>query len=159
MTKDKVTQEIDAYLKRVSRVLPDSFETDDLVDDIRVHILESLHDKQEQYPDSDPLVLVKEVLTALGDPEDIAQEWGKTQTFEEEEEDHDSDLLKTVVKQTFAILVVIAAAWFISTIPNTIVDFWTALFILMIFVIAEYFLRTWQRSEVSRIEADAEKKR
>ncbi len=159
MTKDDVTREIDAYLKRVGKELPDSFETDDLIEDIRTHILDSLQDKQDQYPDSEPLVLVREVLANLGQPEEIAQEWGKVQTFDEEEEDHDSNLLKTIAKQTFAILVVVAAAWFISTIPNTIVDFWTALIILMIFVIAEYFLRTWQRTEVSRIEADVEKKR
>ncbi|MFW9933759.1 MAG: hypothetical protein ACFFDR_14055, partial [Candidatus Thorarchaeota archaeon] len=152
MTKDEATREIDAYLKRVGRALPDSFETDDLVEDIRTHILDSLQDKQDQYPDVDPLVLVKEVLSALGQPEEIAQEWGKVQTFDEEEEDHDSQMLRTVAKQSFAIVVVVAAAWFISTIPNTIVDFWTALIILMIFVIAEYFLRTWQRTEVSRIE-------
>jgi len=159
LTKDEASREIEVYLKKVSRELPDSFETDDLIEDIRVHILESLQDKQNKHPEIDSLTLVREVLSALGQPEEIAQEWGMVQPVADEEEDQDSQLIKTIGRQVIAIVVVIAAAWFISTIPNSIVDFWTAFIILMVFVIAEYFLRTWQRTEVSRIEADAEKKR
>lgn len=159
MTKDEVNQEIDAYLKRVSKVLPDSFETDDLVEEIRIHIQESLQDKQAKNPEIDTLTLVKEVLGSLGQPEEIAQEWGKAQSFEEEEEGSESRILRAIMKQTVAVVAVIAAAWFVSSIPNSNVDFWTALIILMIFVIAEYFIRTWQRTEVSMIEADVERKR
>jgi uncharacterized membrane protein len=159
MTENDVNREIDNYLAEVSRVLPDSFETDDLIEDIRTHILESLQDKKEQHPDADRLSLLHEVLNALGNPEEIAVEWGKAQTTGEEEENRRSGLYRTIVRQAFAILVVIAAAYFISVLPNTIVDFWTALIILMVFVVAEYFLRTWQKGEVSRIEANADKKR
>jgi uncharacterized membrane protein len=159
MTEDEVNREIDNYLAEVSRVLPDSFETDDLIEEIRTHILESLQDKKEQHSDAGRLSLVREVLNALGDPEEIAVEWGKAQTTGEEEKNRRSNLYRTIARQAFAILVVIAAAYFISLLPNTIVDFWTALTILMVFVVAEYFLRTWQKGEVSRIEANADKKR
>ncbi len=159
MTEDDVNKEIDNYLSKVNRVLPDSFETEDLIEDIRTHILEALQDKKEQHPDVDGLSLVREVLNALGDPEEIAVEWGKAQTTGEEEENRRSNLYRTIARQTIAILVVIAAAYFVSVLPNTIVNFWTALIILMVFMVAEYFLRTWQKGEVSRIEADADKKR
>ncbi len=159
MTEDDVNKEIDNYLAKVNRVLPDSFETEDLIEEIRTHILESLQDKKEQQPHTDRLSLVREVLNALGDPEEIAVEWGKAQETGDEEENRRSKLYRTIARQTIAILVVIAAAYFVSVLPNTIVDFWTAFIILMVFVIAEYFLRTWQKGEVSRIEADADKKR
>lgn len=159
MTEDDVNREIDNYLAKVNRVLPDSFETDDLIEEIRTHILEALQDKREQHPDADGLSLVREILNDLGNPEEIAFEWGKAQETGDEEENRRSNLYRTVARQTIAILVVIAAAYFVSVLPNTIVDFWTALIILMVFVIAEYFLRTWQKGEVSRIEADADKKR
>lgn len=159
MTEDDVNKEIDNYLAKVNRVLPDSFETDDLIEDIRTHILESLQDKKEQQPHTDKLSLVREVLNALGDPEEIAFEWGKAQAEGDEEDSGRSNLYRAIARQTIAILVVIAAAYFVSVLPNTIVDFWTAFIILMVFVVAEYFLRTWQKGEVSRIEADADKKR
>lgn len=159
MTNDEVDRLISQYLKSISRKLPDSFETDDMLDEIRAHVLESLQDKIDRNPDRERLDLVKEVLENLGDPEDIATEWGKAQEFDEEEEDKESTLIRSVMKQTVALVVVVAAAWFVSTIPNSIVDFWTALIILLVFVVAEFFLRSWQKGESSKIEADMDRKR
>ncbi|MHA1908674.1 MAG: HAAS signaling domain-containing protein [Candidatus Thorarchaeota archaeon] len=159
MSEDQVEKIIMEYLNSVARVLPDSFETDDMLDEIRAHISESLGDKVENNPDADQVNLVKDVLNALGDPEEIAAEWGKAQYPDDEEDDSDNQLVRTVLQQTLAIVVVVAAAWFISTLPQSLVDFWTALIILMIFVVAEYFLRSWQKRESTLIEADAERKR
>jgi len=159
VTYEESDRVISDYLKSVARKLPDSFETDDMLDEIRAHILESLRDKVQKYPARERLVLAKEVLDNLGDPEDIAAEWGKAQDFDEEEEDQESTIVRSIMKLTIALVVVIVAAWFISTIPNSIVDFWTALIILLVFVFAEHILRSWQKSESSKIEADIERKR
>lgn len=159
MTENQVERIIEEYLNSVARILPDSFETDDMLDEIRAHIQESLNDKIELNPAAEKVDLIRDVLDALGDPEEIAAEWGKTQFPDDESEEEDNQLIKSVIKQTVAIVVVIAAAWFISTLPQSIVDFWTALIILMIFVVAEYFLRSWQKRESTLIEADAERKR
>ncbi len=159
MTYDEVDRVISDYLKSVARKLPDSFETDDMLDEIRVHILESLRDKADKNPDQERLVLAKDVLDNLGDPEDIVAEWGKAQEFDDEEEDQDSNFIRAVMKQTLALVVIVAAAWFVSTIPNSIVDFWPALIILLVFFVAEYFLRSWQKDESSKIEADLDRKR
>ncbi|MDF1537867.1 MAG: hypothetical protein P1Q69_03085 [Candidatus Thorarchaeota archaeon] len=159
MTYDEADRVISDYLKSVARKLPDSFETDDMLDEIRAHILESLRDKALKNPKQERLVLAKEVLDNLGDPEDIAAEWGKAQEFEEEEQDQDSNIVRAVLKQTLALVVIVVAAWFVSTIPNSIVDFWSALIILLVFFVAEYFLRSWQKGETSKIEADIDRKR
>ncbi len=159
MNDDQVDKIIKEYLNNIARVLPDSFETDDMLDEIRAHIQEALRDKIERNPSSDRVVLIRDILEALGEPEEIAEEWGKTQYSDEDEDEKDNQLLRAILKQTVALVVVIAAAWFISSLPQSIVDFWAALIILLIFVVAEYFLRSWQRRESSLIEADAERKR
>ncbi|MFW9848292.1 MAG: hypothetical protein ACFFF4_04085 [Candidatus Thorarchaeota archaeon] len=159
MNDDQVDRIIIEYLNNIARALPDSFETDDMLDEIRAHIQEALRDKIERDPSSDRVVLIRDILESLGEPEEIAEEWGKTQYIDEDEDEKDNQLLRAIIKQTVALVVVIAAAWFISSLPQSIVDFWTALIILLIFVVAEYFLRSWQRRESSLIEADAERKR
>ncbi|MCK5150361.1 MAG: hypothetical protein KAQ65_00910 [Candidatus Thorarchaeota archaeon] len=159
MNEDHVDRMIKDYLNSIARILPDSFETDDMLEEIRAHILESLSDKVANHPATDRVELAQDVLDSLGDPEDIATEWGKAQYPDDDEEDGESKLLRIVLKQIVALVVIVVAAWFISTLPDSIVDFWTAFGVLLIFMVAEYFLRSWQKSESSRIEADVERKR
>ncbi|MFW9953495.1 MAG: hypothetical protein ACFFD3_03000, partial [Candidatus Thorarchaeota archaeon] len=147
MSNNEVSRLVENYLKKVERVLPDSFETDDLIDEIRAHIMESLQNRIDSNPSEGRLELLKEVLDSLGEPEEIAAEWGKAQSLDEEDEEKENRFLRTVLKQFLSGVVVVFAAWFVSSLPNSIVDFWTALIVLMIFVIAEYFLRSWQKSE------------
>ena len=147
------------YLNSIARILPDSFETDDMLEEIRAHILESLSDKVANHLAANRVEITQDVINSLGDPEDIATEWGKAQYPDDDEEEGESKLVRIVLKQIIALVVVVAAAWFISTLPQSIVDFWTALAILLIFMVAEYFLRSWQKTESSRIEADTERKR
>ncbi len=158
MKEKATTGMIEDYLKLVRKALPDSFETDDLIDEIRAHIMESLNDKQQRNPEADSTALLGEVLSSLGEPEEIAFEWGKIQEHDEIDDADTGKIRNIIIKQTIAIVAVVGAAWFVSSLPNSIVDFWTALVVLMLFVVAEYVLRNWQKTEVKRINADVSKK-
>ena len=80
---------IEDYLKRIEQLLPSSFETEDLIEDLREHILQSFKSKSEKRPSEEPLVLVQEVLEELGDPEDIAQEQSDHGSGQGTHQDHD----------------------------------------------------------------------
>ncbi len=142
---DKVEKLILNYLNRVRKLLPDSFETDDLIDDLRIHIITALEDKTQKQPTEDRYELAMHVLGELGEPEDIAEEYGKTKE-PDEYVDEEKDNLRFIIRLIFTAIVVIAASWFVSSLPNSIVDFWTALIVFVIIATAEYYLRNWQKS-------------
>ncbi len=48
MSDDEIEGIIDDHIKKTSRLLPDSFETDDLLDDLKSHIHESFSDKVQK---------------------------------------------------------------------------------------------------------------
>jgi hypothetical protein len=62
MIDEAVERIIEDYLRSIRKVLPDSFETDDLVDDLRSHIIESYQHKTEQKPDTGRIALIGDVL-------------------------------------------------------------------------------------------------
>ena len=154
MSDAVVEKMIHDYLERIRRKMPDSFETDDLLDDLKIHILESLENKVAQNPEVDKIKLVQEILANLGDPAIIAAEFDKSSTPDSEVEGSKDSMIGTIVRYLFTGVIVVAAAWFVSSLENSIIDFWTALIVLLVFVAAEGALRTWQKGESSRIEAN-----
>jgi uncharacterized membrane protein len=152
---DEVNKQIQRYIENIRRRMPDTFETDDILQDLRIHILDALKDKAGKQPSADRIVLVQEIIDDLGSPEEIAEEYSKASAPDVDDEKQRSTIIITAVRYSITAVVVIAAAWFVSTIPDSIVDFWTALIILIIFVSAETVLRTWQKSESSKIEAQS----
>ncbi|MHA1929327.1 MAG: HAAS signaling domain-containing protein [Candidatus Thorarchaeota archaeon] len=154
MSDETVEKMIRDYLEKVRRRVPDTFETDDLLDDLKIHILESLENKVAQNPEGDRKKLTQEVLDDLGDPETIAEEFDKSSAPESDAEDSKGTILRTIARYLFAGIIVVAAAWFVSSLENSIIDFWMALIVLLVFVGAEGVLRAWQKSESSRIEGN-----
>ena len=142
------------YLEKIRRKMPDTFETDDLLDDLKIHILESLENKVAQNPEEDKTRLTQEVLESLGDPATIAAEFDISSTLDSEVEGSKGSMIGTIVRYLITVVIVIAAAWFVSSLENSIIDFWTALIVLLVFVAAEGALRAWQKGESSRIEAN-----
>ena len=135
--------------------MPDTFETDDLLDDLKIHIIESLENKVTQNPEEDKIKLTRAVLENLGDPATIAAEFDISSTPDSEVEDSKDLMLRTIARYSFAGVIVVAAAWFVSSLEHSIVDFWTALIVLFVFVAAEGVLRAWQKGESSRIEVNS----
>ena len=56
MSDDEIKRIINDYIKRVSRLLPDNFETEDLLEELKAHISEGLEHKMETRPSEDPVI-------------------------------------------------------------------------------------------------------
>ncbi|TFG14433.1 hypothetical protein EU537_03170 [Candidatus Thorarchaeota archaeon] len=146
MSKSESDRMIEEYLKNVRSQLPDTFETEDLIEDLRAHIYESLNDKSSRHPAESRMHLTHEVLEDLGEPQVIADEFERTHKIEEREPEK-SEIIKTVLRYLISVIVIIIAAWFVSSIPGTSIGFWPALIILFVFVLAESLIRRWQKED------------
>lgn len=147
MSGRDVEDMIEDYMKRTRKVLPKGRETEDLLDDLRTHILDSLADKSEQRPGVSQSDLIEEVLEELGNPEQIAREFESTHP--EEPARRRRKTIRLVARLVFAVAVVVVAAVVVSSIPlgqheAPPVDFVTALIVLMVFAVAEWYVRAWQ---------------
>jgi uncharacterized membrane protein len=140
---------IEDYLKRIDQLLPSGFETEDLIEDLREHILQSFKSKSEVRPSEEPLVLVQEILEELGDPEDIAQEQTQSRPKEGELDEKRNRGMYVLGRLVFAVIVVIIAAAFVAFYTGGEMDFGFTLAVLLVFVLAEWFVRAWQAGESS----------
>jgi uncharacterized membrane protein len=157
MSDEQISKEIDQYINRLRKKLPESFETEDLLDDLRIHILEAFAEKQESADDR--MALLKEVIANLGTPEEIAEEFGQVKISEPEPEKRPFQGRGLIIRLLAAIIVVVLASWVVSVATEGAVDFLFAVIVLMIFVIAEWSIRAWQMSEYQRLDTETEDKR
>ena len=95
------------------------------------------------------LVVIQEVLDELGSPEDIAEEYSQSKTEEFEFEDRRERSFNMMGRLLFAILIVVVVSFFLSTYSGGMFEFWFTLIVLLVFVIAEWFVRAWQAGESS----------
>jgi uncharacterized membrane protein len=144
---DEVESIIEDYIKKTARLLPDGFETDDLLEDLRSHIQESYSDKHARSPEDDPKILIREVLDALGTPEEIAEQYGKEQIGEPDAKDLADKWIYYTMRLMAAILVVILASWVASTVTEGLVDFNFAVVMLLAFAVLEWYVRTQQTKD------------
>ncbi len=147
MSSSEVDHEIENHMKKIKKLLPDGFETDDLIEDLRSHIYEAYNEKVQNNPDDDKLSLIKEVLEALGTPEEIAEEYGKVQVEEEEKRDSSDKWIYSTMRLMLAILVVVLASWVVSIATEGRVDFMYAVVVLLFFVLLEWLIRTQQTKD------------
>ncbi len=148
MSKE-VHRRIDDYIRKAERVLPSGFETEDLLEDLRTHIEEAFKEKMQARPEEDMLVVIQEVLDELGSPEDIAEEYSQSRTEEFELEDRRERSFNMMGRLLFAILIVVVVSFLLSTYSGGMLEFWFTLIVLLVFVIAEWFVRAWQAGESS----------
>ncbi|MHA2140629.1 MAG: HAAS signaling domain-containing protein [Candidatus Thorarchaeota archaeon] len=146
---DEAERVIEDYLKRIERLLPSGFETEDLIEDLREHILQSYKAKMENNPKETPVDLVNEILKELGDPEDIAEEQSQSGSRELELDEKRSRGMYVLGRLAVAVIVVVAAAAFVAFYTGGEMDFGFTLAVLMVFVLAEWFVRAWQAGESS----------
>ncbi|TET06608.1 MAG: hypothetical protein E3J86_14830 [Candidatus Thorarchaeota archaeon] len=147
MSDDEIGSIIDDHIKKTSRLLPDSFETDDLLDDLRSHIRESFSDKVQKRPSEDPIHLIKDVLDDLGSPEEIARQYGIEQIEEPDTRNSADKWIYYTMRLMASILVVVLASWIASTITEGLVDFNFAVIMLLAFAIFEWYVRTQQTKD------------
>jgi uncharacterized membrane protein len=144
---DEVESIIEDHIKKTARLLPDGFETDDLLEDLRSHIQESYFEKVSTRPEEDPKQLIKEVLEELGTPEDISEQFGKEQVEEQETNDSMDKWIYYTMRLMAAILVVVIASWIASTVTEGLVDFNFAVIMLLVFAVLEWYVRTQQTKD------------
>jgi uncharacterized membrane protein len=138
---------IDEYIKKTSRLLPDSFAAEDLIADLKLHIYDALNDKIRNNSTESQQNLILEVLNEVGSPEDIAEEFALEQVVETEQAGHEDRFQYYVIRLVAAFIVAVLAAWFVSTITNGAVDFFFAVVVLMVFAVIEWFVRAKQIGE------------
>ena len=136
-------------MKRIEHLLPSGFETEDLIEDLREHILQSYRSKILERPSEKPTVLVDEILEELGAPEDIAEEQSKSKPLDEEPDEKRSRGMHILGRLVLAVIVVIIAAAFVAFYTGGEMDFGFTLAVLLVFVIAEWYVRAWQAGETS----------
>lgn len=147
MSEKEIERIITDYIRRTSRLLPDNFETEDLLGDLKAHIYEGLEHKQQIRPSESSTILVQEVLNELGTPEEIAEEYGKEQAQSEDPEKDDDRFQYYLVRLVAAFIVAILAAWIVSVVTEGAVDFYFAVIVLMAFAVIEWFVRAKQTGE------------
>jgi uncharacterized membrane protein len=147
MRNDEINRVIEDYLKKIRKILPDSFETEDLLEDLRVHINDSYNDKVQKNPNEDKQSMVREVLEALGTPEEIAEEYGKEEVDEEERKSNIDRWIYYTMRLTLVVLVVVLASWVASVLTEGAVDFILAVVVLLAFAVLEWLVRTQQTKD------------
>ena len=147
MSNDEVNRIIEEYLKKIAKLLPDGFKTEDLLEDLRSHIDESYNNKVRNNPEGDKLDLIREVLDALGTPEEIAEEYGVVEAEEDEKENRSERWIYYTMRLTLVVLVVVVASWAASVITEGAVDFVFAVVVLLAFAVLEWLVRAQQTKD------------
>ncbi len=142
MIRPETEEAIEKFLRSVEKHLPDGFETEDLIVDLKEHIIEALSNKMEARPQEDQLIILDEVLEELGAPEEIADEFMHAHLTEEEKVEA---LIKTklLYRLVISIAISIAAALVLVRLIESL-EFYTTLSVLILFAVLETGIRSWQ---------------
>lgn len=144
MISGETERMIEDFIKKTSRLLPDNFAAEDLMADLRSHIYEALNNKIRSNPDESQSNLIQEVLDDVGTPEEIAEEYAIEQVHEPEQAGNSGRIRYYAIRLVAALIVVVLAAWIVSTITDGAVDFTLAVVVLMVFAVIEWFVRAKQ---------------
>jgi len=151
MSLREIAQIVEDYLKSVGRVLPSGFETEDMLEELEIHINEAFQDKIQKRPLANKTDLLREVLNDLGEPKEIAEEFKRTGVLLQEQEEDERRVFWLVMRFIINMALVAAAAWFVSSLPDAGISFYWALAVFLVFGLAEWFIRAWQMREAGRI--------
>ena len=147
MSNDEINRVIENHIKKIAKLLPDSFETEDLLEDLKSHIYEAYNEKVRKHTDDDRMRLITGVLDELGTPEEIAEEYGKEQVEEEEKKSSADRWIYYTMRLMLAVLVVVLASWVASVVTEGAVDFMLAVVVLLAFAVLEWVIRAQQTKD------------
>ena len=97
---------------------------------------------------------MREVLNDLGGPKEIAEEFERTGVLLQEKEEDERRVFWLAVRFIINMVVVVAASWFVSNLPDAEISFYWALVVFLVFGLAEWFIRARQMREASRIDIE-----
>ncbi len=152
MSLREIAQIVEDYIKNVSRVLPSGFETEDMLEELEIHINEAFQNKVQEKPLANKIDLLRKVLNELGEPKEIAEEFRRTDVLLEEQEEDDKRTFGLVVRFCLNMVLAVIASWFVSTLPDAGISFYWALVVFLVFGLAEWFIRAWQIRKAYRID-------
>jgi uncharacterized membrane protein len=148
----EIAEIVEDYLKSVSRVLPSGFETEDMLEELEIHIDEAFQEKVQERPQANKVDLLREVLNDLGEPKEIAEEFKRTGIHLQDQEEDEKNTTWLVMRLAINMVVVVVASWFVSTLPDAEIPFYWALSVLLVFGLFEWFIRARQMRQANRIE-------
>ena len=152
MSMREIAEIVEEYLKGVGRVLPSGFETEDMLEELEIHIDEAFQEKVQKRPQANKIDLLREVLNDLGEPKEIAEEFKRTGIPLQEQEEYNKRMFQLVMRLVINMVVVVVASWFVSNLPDAGISFYWALGVLLVFGLFEWFIRVWQIREAGRID-------
>jgi len=155
MSLREIAQIVEDYLKSVNRVLPSGFETEDMLEELEIHINEAFQNKVQERPLANKSDLLREVLNDLGEPKEIAEEFKRANVLLQRQEEDDRRTFWLVVRFAINMVIAVVAAWFVSTLPDAGVSFYWALVVFLMFGLAEWFIRAWQIRKADRIDVQS----
>jgi len=155
MSLREIAQIVEDYLKGVSRVLPSGFETEDMLEELEIHINEAFQNKIQERPLANRIDLLREVLNDLGEPREIAEEFKRTDILLQDKEEYNERVFQLMVRFVINMVVVVVASWFVSNLPDAGISFYWALSVLLVFGIFEWFIRVWQIRKADRIDVQS----
>jgi uncharacterized membrane protein len=147
MSSNEIERVIEKHMKKIAKLLPDSFETDDLLEDLRYHIYESFNEKVQRNPEDEKLRLIAEVLEELGTPEEIAEEYGREQVDEDEKKSTADKWIYYTMRIMLTIIVVVLASYVTSIITEGAINFMFAVVVLLAFAVLEWLVRSQQTKD------------
>ena len=148
MSDEEITRIVEDYIKRVSRLLPDNFETEDLLEDLKSHIYEGLTHKQQSRSTESSVILVHAVLKELGTPEEIAEEYSKERVPDPKDDAKEDKFEYYAIRLAAAIVVAVIVGLIIDFLTEGAVDFALAFFVIIGFAVIEWFVRAKQSGDL-----------
>ncbi|MBD3405393.1 MAG: hypothetical protein GF411_04540 [Candidatus Lokiarchaeota archaeon] len=147
MSDEEVGKEIDEYIQSVEKLLPGNFETIDLLEDLRAHIVESYNDKLSQMPTKDKRIIISTVLQDLGSPKEIAEEYKKERAKEESPIAERKSVGYIAARITISAVVILLASYILHHLTDGNIDFFFAAIVMSFFVVLEFIVRGWLTEE------------
>jgi hypothetical protein len=147
MSHNELKPFIDEYIKKVEKVLPEGFETDDFLDTLRKKIIDLLDEKILQNPLRDSKELLFEVFEELGSPEKVKDKFVELQITNSTNETKQSLGPILAIRGAVAGAVVIIAATIMYYTANW--DFFGTLTLFSVIVIIEWIYKVWEMKKHS----------
>jgi hypothetical protein len=143
MVNNELEPIITDYIEKTRSVLPDGFETDDFLDELKVHIVDLLKKKIHDRPTENPRVLLLEVFEELGPPESVRESFREPVHVPPSIKGNGrSPELTLAIRAAVSAIVVLIAAIILYYIAEW--DFLATVMLLSVIVVAEWIFKAWE---------------
>ena len=147
MRYDELEPFIEEYIEKARNVLPEGFETEDFLEDLKTRIIDLLDTKILDKPTEDPKLLLYEVFEELGSPENMKEKIHEPQIDHPTKENKRSPEFTLAIRGIVSGGVVIIVATIMYYTANW--DFFTTLVLLSIIVVIEWVIKAWEMKKHS----------